>query len=166
MGIQHLYLQNQQRSKNIMFDKVLDILSADTDDIRELAKIAGANPKTFFVGADFSSIEIKPNELEGFELRNAVFKDYSDEIDIAVESIPYSRHVIVEKVTEALKAKDRDSIFMDLKYISDSIKGAPDGDTLEDVLGLALEAAAKNGDNKMVRTLIERRAPVSNIFED
>lgn len=47
-----------------MFENVLKILSADTDDLKELAEIAGANPKTIFIGADFRSIDITPNDLK------------------------------------------------------------------------------------------------------
>jgi len=51
-----------------MFDKAVDILHADTNDLKKLVEIAGGNPKTFFVGADFSSIDITSDDLNGYVL--------------------------------------------------------------------------------------------------
>lgn len=51
-------------------DKLVDILSADTVDLRELAEIAGFDPKFFYIGTDISGADIRGQNLEGMKFSN------------------------------------------------------------------------------------------------
>jgi hypothetical protein len=51
-------------------DTVVTLLCADTSDLRELAKIAGRDPKTFYIGVDFAKLEISDQDLRGIGLSN------------------------------------------------------------------------------------------------
>lgn len=52
-------------------DKVIDLLQAQTDDLRELARIAGANPETFYLGIDPTQLDIAGQDLTGIEFSRA-----------------------------------------------------------------------------------------------
>jgi tetratricopeptide (TPR) repeat protein len=47
--------------------KVRLILEADTADLRELALLAGANPKTFYVGARLKGVDVRGQDLRGMK---------------------------------------------------------------------------------------------------
>ena len=51
-------------------DGIMDILEAETTDLRELAKIAGANPETFYRGANFRKSDLRYQQLTGLDLTN------------------------------------------------------------------------------------------------
>lgn len=53
-------------------DTVVTLLCADTSDLRELAKIAGRDPKTFYIGVDFAKLETSNQDLRGIALSNFV----------------------------------------------------------------------------------------------
>ena len=48
-------------------DKVVVLLQAETADLRELARIAGANPKTFYRGIDLKDLDLDGQDIEGME---------------------------------------------------------------------------------------------------
>lgn len=48
-------------------DKVIVLLEAETADLRELARIAGANPETFYRGIDLHDLELSGQNIEGME---------------------------------------------------------------------------------------------------
>ena len=55
-------------------DKVIDLLCADTADLRELAIMAGANPKTFYHGINPGDLDLTGQDLEGIEFTNVTSK--------------------------------------------------------------------------------------------
>lgn len=46
-------------------DKVLELLSAETADLKELASIAGADHRTFYIGIDPQSLDLDGQDIEG-----------------------------------------------------------------------------------------------------
>ena len=48
-------------------DKVIEILNAETSDLRELAKLAGGDPRTFYRGVELRSLETAGQDLTGME---------------------------------------------------------------------------------------------------
>src|SRR5277367_430123 len=48
-------------------DKVVEILEAETSDLRELARIAGYNPATFYRGTVMDGVDIRGQDLTGME---------------------------------------------------------------------------------------------------
>jgi hypothetical protein len=67
---------------------VLEILQAETSDLRELARLAGGDPRTFYIGVSRSELELEGQDLEGME--------FSDDQ-------PDSPHPDVEDITDAFK---------------------------------------------------------------
>jgi hypothetical protein len=51
------------------WDMVVTLLCAETKDLRELARIAGANPKTFYHGVDPANLDLVGQDLNGIEFR-------------------------------------------------------------------------------------------------
>ena len=45
--------------------KIIDLLEADTADLRELAIIAGGDPKTFYLGVDMRGVDVRGQDLRG-----------------------------------------------------------------------------------------------------
>jgi len=52
-------------------EKLRQILSAETTDLLELAKIAGLNPSKDFIGADLSNVNLEGADLQEFNLTYA-----------------------------------------------------------------------------------------------
>ncbi len=50
-------------------DKVVEILNAPTADLRELAHLAGYNPKTFYVGTVIDGVDVCGQDLRGMNLK-------------------------------------------------------------------------------------------------
>src|SRR4051812_43347157 len=48
-------------------DGVLLLLQADTSDLRELARLAGGNPKTFYRGANLDGVDISGQDVGDME---------------------------------------------------------------------------------------------------
>jgi len=46
-------------------EKVVVLLKADTKDLRELARLAGGNPKTFYLGVDRRKIDFRGQDVQG-----------------------------------------------------------------------------------------------------
>ena len=55
------------------FDEATKIADARSLALRHLAKIAGADPDTFFVAADFQGLDLSGQDLSGFNLSHANF---------------------------------------------------------------------------------------------
>ena len=53
------------------WQKVRELLFAPTHDLRELARMAGANPRTFYRGANFRKSDLTDEALENFDLTGA-----------------------------------------------------------------------------------------------
>src|SRR6185312_7102986 len=48
-------------------EKIITILNADTSDLRELAILAGGDPKTFYLGVDVTQIDFQHQNIDGME---------------------------------------------------------------------------------------------------
>jgi hydroxysqualene synthase len=51
-------------------DKVVTLLQSDTSDLRELARIAGGDPRTFYRGANMNGSDLCGQDLRGMEFTN------------------------------------------------------------------------------------------------
>lgn len=99
-------------------EKVIALLEAETSDLRELARLAGGNPKTFYRGVDLNNLDTTGQDLEGMEFSepfgpatSAVRKQkliYNTVGDLArpVE--------VVQKVLRVRKQEERMAILLDL----------------------------------------------------
>ena len=56
-----------------LFDLAGNLLESKTDDLRQLATIAGYDPRNFYVDANFSGVDIRGQDLTGFDLSSASF---------------------------------------------------------------------------------------------
>lgn len=52
-------------------DKVVELLQANTTDLRELARLAGADPSTFYRGIDPSTLDLEGQDIEGISFSDA-----------------------------------------------------------------------------------------------
>jgi len=48
-------------------DKVIELLQANTADLRELARMAGGNPKIFYLGVRLSDLDVSGQNLDGMQ---------------------------------------------------------------------------------------------------
>ena len=56
-------------------ENVLRLLEAETDDLTELARMVGAEPKTFYRGANFRCADLSSEDLSRFDLTGALTSD-------------------------------------------------------------------------------------------
>jgi hypothetical protein len=81
-------------------DTVVTLLCAETADLRELARIVGANPKTFYRGIDPGNLDLIGQDLQGMEfkaisaedtekIRNATTKE--ERLSMLLDSILQNR---------------------------------------------------------------------------
>jgi hypothetical protein len=99
-------------------DKVVQILQADTDDLRELAKLAGANPQTFYRGINPADLDLNGQDITGMEFSGDLagrsktldhFKLVLDSNDRHGEAIK-----IIQEVHHVGKQEERMAILLDL----------------------------------------------------
>jgi hypothetical protein len=57
--------------------KVVDLLNTETADLRQLAKLAGGNPKTFYRGARLDGVDLSGQDLRGMEFTDVDFSKFS-----------------------------------------------------------------------------------------
>jgi hypothetical protein len=50
------------------FRRITDIVLSEDNDLRKLAEIAEANPKTFFRGCNMNGVDLRGTDLRGFDL--------------------------------------------------------------------------------------------------
>lgn len=73
-------------------DKVVELLEADTMDLRDLARLAGADPRTFYRGIDPKTLDLNGQDLEGIE--------FGDGLDYAKTMAKFLAHVHAAKRQE------------------------------------------------------------------
>ncbi|WBT39183.1 GcrA family cell cycle regulator [Hyphomicrobium sp. DMF-1] len=88
------------------FDKVSEIISAQTADLKELAHIAGADPLYFYCGANLNGADLRGMDLTGMEFHGATFVDVKVDKNTKADW-PHLRQLI-ENVFEWTKEKDRE----------------------------------------------------------
>ena len=93
-------------------DTVVTLLCAEISDLRELAKIAGRDPKTFYTGANVGKLEISDQDLRGIALSN------------------FATHRII-KIRDSRQAEERVTLLLDsiLYYQKDGLKILSDYET-------------------------------------
>src|SRR5262245_48793315 len=62
-------------------DKVLLLLQAETSDLRELARLAGGDPRTFYRGANLDGVDFSGQDVSGME-----FNGFSTSSTVADEA--------------------------------------------------------------------------------
>lgn len=73
-------------------DKVIELLEADTMELRDLARIAGADPRTFYRGIDPKTLDLNGQDVDGI--------DFGDGIDYVKTMAKYLAHVHAAKRQE------------------------------------------------------------------
>ena len=74
--------------------KVVEILRTDTSDLKELARIAGADYKTFYRGANFRSADLSGQDLHEFDLRGANLASATLNTDLGSDNIARLREAL------------------------------------------------------------------------
>ena len=54
-------------------DKLRAIVESETDDLRTLAKLAGGHPSSFYRGVNFDGVDLREENLSGFDLTGSSF---------------------------------------------------------------------------------------------
>lgn len=99
-------------------EKVLTLLKADTANLRELARLAGGNPKTFYKGVDINQIDIEGQNLEGME-----FSLSPQEIAPRIKYARRQEERAALILAEFLKDRSRARQIID-QYLQDKAEGA------------------------------------------
>lgn len=84
--------------KSHWLSKVIDILTSEEANLKRLAALVGADPKTFYRGADLSRADLSGQDLRGMDftgaiLRGAIFDDQTY-IDPKFDPIEYDAPVV------------------------------------------------------------------------
>jgi hypothetical protein len=92
--------------KKHWLDRVIFLLQADTYDLRELAKMAGGNPKTFYRGIKRSELEKIDQNLDGMEFSDSESDDLTVDGQLSLPGI--SRKYEYSTPVELLKSKSQE----------------------------------------------------------
>jgi hypothetical protein len=85
-------------------EKVLVLLNADTSDLRELARLAGGDPKTFYRGVDPSRIDAEGQNLEGMEFSSPTEIDI---VDTNYQSGPFPLYIRPQEAATRIRRARR-----------------------------------------------------------
>jgi hypothetical protein len=88
-------------------DKVVTLLRADTADLRELARIAGADVRVFYRGIDASELDLAGQDLDGIEFSLSPHEPtaHGDQLDLDLP--PQSEGSKPEQAARQIKAARR-----------------------------------------------------------
>jgi hypothetical protein len=94
-------------------DMVVALLRADTSDLRELARIAGADPKTFYRGIDISALDLDGQKLDDIELSTPSPSPTRAGTQFELELFsPNSELQIVHKLKGAVRQEERVALLL------------------------------------------------------
>jgi hypothetical protein len=94
-------------------DIVVALLRADTSDLRELARIAGADPKTFYRGVDINALDLDGQNLDGIELSTPSPSPTRAGTQFELELFsPNSELQIVHKLKGATRQEERVALLL------------------------------------------------------
>lgn len=86
-------------------EKVITLLQADTSDLRELARMAGGNPKTFYRGVRLRDLDLDGQNIEDMEFSPPETEEYP--IGIFVPSGDKSFLIAIEDIIKAIRKVGR-----------------------------------------------------------
>lgn len=89
-------------------DKVFLLLEAPTSDLRELAKLAGGDPRTFYRGIDPNSLDLEGQDISGIDFG-------VDEFDIvANDNSAFETSAVVATIARTGRQEERIAKILDL----------------------------------------------------
>jgi hypothetical protein len=100
-------------------DKTITLLQADTFDLRELARIAGADPKTFYRGIRLADLDVSGQNVEDMEFADRRFEDKKNK-DAQSRLISYTDNKSISVIEAARelhrvgRQEERVAILLDL----------------------------------------------------
>jgi hypothetical protein len=97
-------------------DKVLLLLRAPTSDLKELAELAGDDPRTFYRGIALSDLEVDGQDLGGMEFGD----DEGEPVANLARQDPFQR--LAASITGTPRQEERVAIILDL-ILQDRLRG-------------------------------------------
>ncbi|MEA2897571.1 MAG: hypothetical protein QOJ84_3186 [Bradyrhizobium sp.] len=100
-------------------DKVVLLFQADTSDLRELARIAGADPSVFYRGIDITKLDLNGQDLDGIE--------FSTPLDARGTQLvldlfqPDSKAHILDRIKSAPRQEERAVLFL-AEFLRDRLR--------------------------------------------
>ncbi|TPL45366.1 tetratricopeptide repeat protein [Mesorhizobium sp. B2-4-6] len=79
-------------------EKVIEILTSDTGDLRKLAAIAGRSPKAFYRGSDLSGADLRGQDLRGMDFRGANLSNVLLDKNTRIDSTTLSEALFPESL--------------------------------------------------------------------
>jgi hypothetical protein len=90
-------------------ETVVKLLLASTNDLRELARIAGADPKTFYIGIDPRTLDTTDQDISDMEFSR------SEEIASSFQTFTIeTRQVIAKKIRKTARQEERIAMILDM----------------------------------------------------
>src|ERR1700680_1747168 len=94
-------------------DRVVALLQADTTDLRELARIAGADPRTFYRGVDINKLDVDGQNLEGMEFSDPAPSYGPAGTQFVLDLfLPNSEGLVVHRIKGAPRQEERAAILL------------------------------------------------------
>lgn len=88
-------------------DKVIMLLKADTANLRELARIAGADPKIFYRGIDPNELDLAGQDIEGMEFSSPTPVDQINDRQLQLDLPALDHELRPEQVVYVIKSAPR-----------------------------------------------------------
>lgn len=118
-------------------DPILKILDAETTDLRELAKIAGGDPKTFYIGTSIDGANIS-----GQDLRGMIFT----KVDFSKIKYDQLTQIDISEVDSDFDDSRKQRSEHDIKFMLGNIKSLLQSHRYEDAIFLCKPAVEKYPD--------------------
>jgi hypothetical protein len=100
-------------------DKVIELLNAETADLRELARIAGANPATFYRGINLADLDVNGQNLDGMQFSAGPDNEpniSSDKFKLLLDSDNREVEAIkaIQRTHQVKRQEERMAVLLDL----------------------------------------------------
>jgi hypothetical protein len=86
-------------------EKVIILLEADTSDLRELARLAGGDPRTFYKGVDIKKLDLADQNIEGMEFSDNNFDAQQEQAELALRA--HQQEWPTDEVAKFIKHRKR-----------------------------------------------------------
>ena len=88
-------------------DKIITLLQAETSDLRELACIAGGDPRTFYRGIDPADLDLTGQNIEGMEFSSPAHQDEHPTAQLELELVSKNEEHLPEHRAIRIKLAPR-----------------------------------------------------------
>lgn len=106
-------------------DKVITILDAETSNLRELARLAGGDPRTFYKGINIEKLDLTGQDIEGMEFSEENFDIQREqaELELHVHQQNWPVEQVVHSIRRVRRQEERAALIL-AEFLNDRSRAA------------------------------------------